>query len=119
MRTGRAWTVAEGSTGGGFETFVLIANTEDTAAVAHVTFMTQEGPREPFDIHMPANSRYTLRLSDYLPDTYQISTLVTSCSSLVVERSMYWDMRAVSKEGDFPARPYECIGGHSANGMHP
>lgn len=32
---------------------------------------------------------------------------------------MYWDNRVISSEGNFPARPYECIGGHSANGLDP
>ena len=119
MGAARTWMVAEGSTGGGFDTFVLLANTEDTEATAAVTFMTEVGPQAPFNIAIPANSRYTLRINEYLPDTFEVSTLITSDRELVVERSMYWDNRVISSEGNFPARPYECIGGHSANGMDP
>ena len=119
MGTGKTWMVAEGSTGGGFDTFVLITNTEDTEATAAVTFMTEAGPQVPLDITMPANSRYTLRINEYLPDTFQVSTLIESDRNLVVERSMYWDNRVISSEGSFPARPFECIGGHSANGLDP
>ena len=111
--------VAEGSTGGGFDTFVLITNTENTGADVAVTFMTEAGPQVPFNVTIPANSRYTLRISEYLPDTFQVSTLIQSDNALVVERSMYWDDRVISAEGNFPARPYECIGGHSANGLDP
>ena len=113
------WMVPEGSTGGGFDTFVLIANTEDTEATAAVTFMTEAGPQAPFNITIPATSRYTLRVSDYLPDSFQVSTLIRGNRELVVERSMYWDNRVMSPDGNFPARPFECIGGHSANGLDP
>ncbi len=113
------WMVAEGSTGGGFDTFVLVTNTEDTEATAAVTFMTENGPQTPFNITVGANSRYTLRISDSLPDTFQVSTLIQSDRELVVERSMYWDNRQISSEGNFPVRPFECIGGHSANGLDP
>ena len=119
VSTGTTWMVAEGSTGGGFDTFVLITNTENTEADVAVVFMTENGPQVPFNVTIPANSRYTLRVSDYLADTFQVSTLVQSDNALVVERSMYWDNREISAEGNFPARPYECIGGHSANGMDP
>ena len=119
VSTGTTWMVAEGSTGGGFDTFVLITNTEDTEADITVTFMTEAGPQVPFNVTIPANSRYTLRINEYLPDTFQVSTLVESDNALVVERSMYWDNREISAEGNFPARPYECIGGHSANGLDP
>ena len=108
----------EGSTAG-FDTFVLITNTEDTEATATVTFMTEEGPQAPFNITVPANSRYTLWVNEYLADTFQVSTLVESDKELVVERSMYWDNRQMSPDGNFPARPFECIGGHSANGLDP
>lgn len=117
--TSKTWMISEGSTGAGFDTFVLITNTEDREAKATVTFMTDSGPVKPMDIKVGANSRCTLRVSDYLPNTFQVSTLIEGDSALVVERSMYWDTRAVSSEGNFPARPYECIGGHSANGMDP
>ena len=78
MGAARTWMVAEGSTGGGFDTFVLITNTENTQADVNVTFMTEAGPQVPFNITMPATSRYTLRISDYLPDTFQVSTQVQS-----------------------------------------
>ena len=119
MGAAKTWMVPEGSTGGGFDTFVLLANTESTDATAAVTFMTEGGPQAPFNITIPANSRYTLRVSEYLPDSFQVSTLITSNRDLVVERSMYWDNRQMSPDGNFPVRPFECIGGHSANGLDP
>ncbi len=119
VSTAKTWMVSEGSTGGGFSTFVLITNTDNTEATAVITFMTANGPQTPFNITIGANSRYTLRISDYLPDEFQVSTLIESDRELVVERSMYWDNRVMSPDGDFQARPFECIGGHSANGLDP
>jgi len=115
----KTWMVAEGSTGGGFDTFVLITNTENTEATAAVVFMTEAGPQAPFNITIPANSRYTLWVNDYIPDDFHVSTLIEGNRDLVVERSMYWDNRVMSPSGNFPARPYECVGGHSANGLDP
>lgn len=117
--TGKTWVVPEGSTGGGFDTFVLITNTENGEAAVSVTFMTETGPKAPVALTIPANSRYTLRISDHLPGSFQVSTMISGSKELVVESSMYWDMRATSSEGNFPARPYECIGGSSANGLDP
>lgn len=119
-RTAATWMVPEGSTGGGFETFVLIANTGNAGAAATLTFMTQAGPIAPVNVTVPANSRYTVRISDYVPNQMQVSTLVESASSdLVVERSMYWDKREASPGGEPQIRPYEMMGGHSANGVDP
>jgi hypothetical protein len=109
--------VPEGSTGAGFDTFVLITNTGDRAAAVSLVFMTSEGATEPSMVTVPASSRYTVRLSDYLPETWGISTLVTSSNELVVERAMYWDSRESSPTGEPEIRPYEMMGGHSASGV--
>ena len=38
------WYLAEGSTGEGFETWVLVQNPGDTAVTVDLTFMTSTGP---------------------------------------------------------------------------
>jgi hypothetical protein len=37
---------------------------------------------------------------------------------VVVERSMYWDRRAASPDGE-ELQPYEMMGGHCASGLDP
>ncbi len=113
-RTGTKWTVPEGSTGGGFDTWILIANPTTSGTKANVTFMTASGPRPPIVIDMPANTRYTLRISDYVPDDFHVSTLVETEGQVVVERAMYWDKRVRPD-----IQPYEMMGGHSATGLDP
>jgi hypothetical protein len=113
-RTGTKWTVPEGSTGEGFDTWILIANPTSSGTTANVTFMTASGPKAPIVINVPANTRYTLRISDYVPNDFHVSTLVETDGQLVVERAMYWDKRV------FPGiQPYEMMGGHSTTGLDP
>jgi Family of unknown function (DUF5719) len=112
--TSANWVVPEGSTGGGFDSWVLISNTNDTSVGATVTFMTRQGPGTPFDISVKANSRYTLHVNDYVPDDFNVSTRITSKGGLVVERAMYWDKREAAG-----IQSYEMMGGHSAQGFTP
>lgn len=113
-KTGQLWMVPEGSTGEGFDSWVLIANPTATATQATVTFMTQTGPAKPFTITVPANSRYTIRVSDYAPNDFHVSTLLQTKGQLVVERAMYWDKRVRAE-----IQPYEMMGGHSTSGVDP
>ena len=118
-RSGSTWLTPEGSTGVGFDTFVLITNTEDEPVDAVVVFLTQQGIARQEPITIPAVSRYTVRLSDYVPDQFQVSTVVLGEGHLVVERSMYWDKREMSPSGEPEIRPYEMMGGHSSSGVDP
>jgi uncharacterized repeat protein (TIGR01451 family) len=113
-RAGTKWTVPEGSTGGGFDSWVLIENPTTADTTANVTFMTASGPRAPIEISVPANSRYTIRVSDFVPDDFHVSTLVETGGQLVVERAMYWDRRVAPD-----MQPYEMMGGHSTTGLDP
>lgn len=81
--------LAEGTTGWGFTTYVLVQNPNDTANRVTVTYMTNDGPKamEPFD--MAANSRKTIRVNDVLPNV-DFSTKVTGTKPLIAERAMYW-----------------------------
>jgi hypothetical protein len=75
-------------------------------------FMTPGGPLGPFGFALPANSRLSIRLNDWVPGEMGVSTLIRGDSDLVVERSMYWDSRAASQ-------PCEMMGGHCASGLDP
>ncbi len=86
------WYLAEGSTGDGFETWVLVQNPSQTPVTVDLTLMTEAGPQNPTaltGVTIPANSRQSFNLADYVT-TYEVSTLVASKGGGVVcERSMY------------------------------
>ncbi|MBU4302399.1 MAG: hypothetical protein KKE79_04815 [Actinobacteria bacterium] len=84
--------LAEGTTAWGFTTYVLIQNPGDSQAQVEVTYMTDDGPvpHPENPVVMPANSRKTIRVNDYLPGR-DLSTRVTSEKPIIAERAMYWD----------------------------
>jgi N-acetylmuramoyl-L-alanine amidase len=90
------WYLAEGSTDGGMETFVLIQNPNPTDVHADITFQTDQGLQSPPSLQgvaIPASSRRTFKLNDYLT-TYNVSTKVQATDGNVVcERAMYGDNR--------------------------
>ncbi len=85
------WYLAEGSTGEGFETWVLVQNPNDTAVTVDLALVTSSGELKPealTGVSIPAASRRTFRLNDYLID-YDVSTVVTSSAGVVCERAAY------------------------------
>ena len=90
----QTWYLAEGSTGEGFETWVLVQNPAPDTVTVDLDFMTSTGPvAGPQDVLIPAFSRVSFRLNDYLTD-YNVSTVVSSSGWVVCERAMYGDGRA-------------------------
>ncbi|MBU4193794.1 MAG: S8 family serine peptidase, partial [Actinobacteria bacterium] len=85
-----AWYLAEGTTDYGFETFLLIQNPSSRTAVVNVTYMTPGGPVEKSPFSIPANSRYSINVSDDLPGE-EMSFEVVANRRVIAERSMYWD----------------------------
>jgi len=104
--------VPEGSTGGGFDSWVLVSNPAESDVRATVTFMTGAGSRGTFDVVIKAESRYTIHVNDYVPGEFGVSTRVQADGVVVVERAMYWDRN--ERAG---VQPYEMMGGHSASGF--
>ncbi|MHB8895001.1 MAG: hypothetical protein ACYC99_07480 [Candidatus Geothermincolia bacterium] len=82
--------LAEGTTGFGFTTYVLVQNPNPTATDVTVTYMTTTGPETQPVFTMPGNSRKTIRVNDVLPDT-DLSTKVHGTQPIIAERAMYWD----------------------------
>ena len=70
----KEWFLAEGSTGEGFETFIQVINPQREAAKIKATFLNEEGAAAEKEMEMPARSRATLRISDYVPDDFHVST---------------------------------------------
>ncbi len=95
------WFLAEGSTGPGFETWITVQNA--AAVPAHVTlsYMTPDGTTVGPSVTMAPASRETFNVADTLPDEWSVSTMVTSDSPVIAERSMYGNGRTWA---------HECVG---------
>ncbi|MFH1149122.1 MAG: hypothetical protein V1748_01475 [Actinomycetota bacterium] len=87
-----SYYLAEGTSAWGFTTYVLIQNPQGTENSVNVTYMTDSGPvpHPENPIVMPANSRKTIRVNDFLP-TKDFSTRVDGDKPIIAERAMYWD----------------------------
>ncbi len=88
----RTWYLAEGSTAGGMETFILVQNPNEVAAEVRLTFITETGVREGPSEVLPPLTRFTWKANDYV-DSYNVSTLVSADQPVVAERSMYGNGR--------------------------
>ncbi len=87
------WYLAEGSTAGGFETWVLIQNPGDKAAIVKVKYMNGSGAVDGPTLNMPAHSRTTVNAAETLPNDWNVSTEVTGDVPIIAERAMYWANR--------------------------
>lgn len=87
------WYLAEGSTGPGMETWVLVQNPNRTAANVSLTFQTDAGLINGPGAAIPAYSRKSFNLSDYVPNYWGVSTMVESDKGVVAERAMYGNGR--------------------------
>ncbi|MEJ5186303.1 MAG: DUF5719 family protein, partial [Candidatus Geothermincolales bacterium] len=88
------WYLAEGSTGGDMETWVLVQNPGEDPVRVEVTFQTGEGqvaPAELSDVEVKARSRWTLKVNNYVPNNYNVSTMVRvkGEGKIICERAMY------------------------------
>ena len=87
------WYLAEGSTGAGFETWVLVQNPQTSAARVSLEYMTTAGEVEGPVVVVPPGSRTTFNVAASVPATYDVSTLITSDRPVVAERAMYGDAK--------------------------
>jgi len=95
---GTDWYLAEGSTGVGFETWVLVQNPGASTASVTLTFMTDEGMRDGLSFKLPPFTRKTLNVADTVPGAWSVSTRVRSSCPVVVERAVYGDRRSTVEE---------------------
>ncbi len=118
--TNGSWYLPEGYTGGGFDTYILLMNPNESDANAWVKLMKpNEGRYYPFKVTVPAGRRKTVKLDDLVwaegqdnliadvgavtgggggkpaePvrfDDTDVSTLIYSDQGIVAERAMYFD----------------------------
>ncbi len=91
-QTSSSWFLAEGYVDGGIETFVLVQNPGTSDVRIAMTLETSSGqviPEELQWVTIPAGSRRTFRINDYLT-ALDVSIAVTSMGGNVIcERSMY------------------------------
>jgi triacylglycerol esterase/lipase EstA (alpha/beta hydrolase family) len=98
--TGTAWALAEGETGGPLsaETYILIANTSDTAGRVIVTLHFEDGTTAERTLDLLARSRTTVQVSTDFPEAIDrtFGTIVRALPGpsaeppqLVVERAIY------------------------------
>ena len=88
------WFLAEGATGRFFNTFLLLANPNQTDAVVQVRYLRTVGDVIERTYTVPANSRRTWNIAEQDPglrDAF-MSTVVTSTNGVpvIAERSMWW-----------------------------
>ena len=92
-QTASTWYLAEGYTGGGFNTFILIQNPNSAATDVDVTYMVQGGSNVTRTVTIPANSRFTILANDVAqagPDLAFSTKLVAATQTIIVERAMYF-----------------------------
>ncbi len=85
------WYLAEGCTGGGMETWILVQNPNSSEVKVDLTFMTAAGSvAGPQDVAIAGNSRQSFFAGAYVPDNFDVSTKVTSeGGNVICERAMY------------------------------
>ncbi len=84
--------LAEGYTGGGFDTWILLANPNPEPAMVRVTYLVQGGQNRSEDRTIPARSRQTINAANVV-GRVSFGTLIESLNGVpvVAERAMYFD----------------------------
>jgi len=94
------WFLAEGATGGFFDTFVLVGNPGTTDASIRCSYLLPDGSVVVKSHTVPARGRLTINLAgeDPLLEQTSASTIIESTNAVpvVVERAMWWPHNAPS-----------------------
>ncbi len=87
-----AWYLAEGYTGSGFDTYVLVQNPNSETASLRGEYVDARGNYVEEYYNLGGRSRLTLNLDAIFPDS-EVSTCISSLNDVgvVVERSMYFN----------------------------
>jgi hypothetical protein len=114
------WYLAEGYTGGEFDTWVLVQNPGEVDAEVTLTFQLPPGTSaEPFTLPLPAGTRQSIKL-DSLPglENTDVSTKVTSTKPIVAERAMYFNYNGKPGGHDSIGVKYPAQEWSQAEGYH-
>jgi len=119
----KTWYLAEGYTGKGFDTYLLIGNPNDSTAAVSVLYMVPDGNTVTEYYELSPNSRKTVHLNEVAGlSGKDVSEQVIASLPVVVERSEYFDYKGV-KEGSnsmgvpVPACQWYLAGGCTAGGF--
>jgi uncharacterized protein YycO len=86
--------LAEGCTGFGFTTYILVQNPQNSETKVTVNYQAASGPVTGPAFTMPANSRKTICVNTETPipgDDPSFSTHVHGSKPIIAERAMYWN----------------------------
>ncbi len=91
VRPSRSLYMAEGYTGGEFDTWICLANPNSEAAPARLVFSREDASEVTLEVSVPPRSRISVRAND-VPGLGRCSfaTRVESASPLFAERSVYF-----------------------------
>ncbi|MHB8780846.1 MAG: DUF5719 family protein [Candidatus Geothermincolia bacterium] len=93
------WYLAEGYTGPGFETWLLLANPGPTAAEVEVTYMTEAGGVLRQTLDVSALSRVSVCLNQVqglAPGGVSMLVETSSSAGIVAERAEYFDYKGLT-----------------------
>ncbi len=88
------WYLAEGYTGQKFDTYVLVQNPGDRAAVVDAVFMREDGKNIKASYSLPAHSRYTIatdRIRGLENAGFSTELMARDGAGIIAERVMYFD----------------------------
>jgi hypothetical protein len=92
--TSTHWFLAEGATGGFFNTFILVSNPNNTPANVTFQYLLDNGDTVTVPKTIAANTRQTTNIAGEddarLHNAAAVSTVITSDVPVIAERSMYW-----------------------------
>ena len=88
---GANWLLAEGATWPGMDEYILLQNPNTADSNVKVAFITPKGEGGGTVVTVPAKSRTTLHVNDYVPNSdVSAAITVTSGATICAERSMYF-----------------------------
>jgi hypothetical protein len=95
---GTKWGIAEGRVGGprGYETYILLANTNDELITVTVTYMLTTGQTFVDTFEVGPTSRHNVYTNErpFLKDQH-FSAVIEASAPIAVERAMYWNAGGV------------------------
>jgi Family of unknown function (DUF5719)/Domain of unknown function (DUF362) len=113
------YLLAEGSTAYGFETWVLVANPNDSPVDVYISYLTDNGCRNRDPVRVPPRSRLTVEAASDIPEQNS-GVRVGSDIPVYVERAMYWNQRAEGHDSIGTSRAatdWYLAEGHTADGF--
>ncbi|MDD4987032.1 MAG: hypothetical protein PHQ43_14945, partial [Dehalococcoidales bacterium] len=88
---GNMFLFAEGYTGTTWDEYLTLANPNTEAISVRVQFMVEGAANpDPFDVEVAAGNRSTVRVKDHVGENTNVSTSLSSDSSFIAERPMYF-----------------------------